>query len=279
METARVTSLLVARALVPAALVVLLADWWRLRCQRSILEDERDRERKLRLSERAGRTAAERKLRQGLQQQQQQAPACNSNSECAPAATGPCTYVPIGRIASCFIERRGTPRQGLLAPAARATLKLDAHVVQPRAALEGLEDFSHVWLLYDFHENTNATKLKPLGGSSGDASAEPDAGGPDALSGEPDAARDAAPALDAATLADAAPAPDAAALVDAAALIDAAPAPDATPAPDAVNPPPVGPPPADPAGPPPAAPGSNEAGGGPEVALGRTSGCVSMFHT
>jgi len=24
-----------------------------------------------------------------------------------------------------------------------------------------------VWLLYDFHENTNATKLKPLGGSSG----------------------------------------------------------------------------------------------------------------
>jgi tRNA (adenine37-N6)-methyltransferase len=167
METARVTSLLVARALVPAALVVLLADWWRLRCQRSILENERDRERKLRLSERAGRTAAERKLRQGLQQQQQQAPACNSNSECAPAATGPCTYVPIGRIASCFIERRGTPRQGLLAPAARATLKLDAHVVQPRAALEGLEDFSHVWLLYDFHENTNATKLKPLGGSSG----------------------------------------------------------------------------------------------------------------
>ena len=162
--TTRVTSLLV---LVPAALVVLLADWWRLRCQRSILEDARDRERKLRLSERAGRTAAERKLRQGLQQQQQQAPACNSNSECAPAATGPCTYIPIGRIASCFIERRGTPRQGLLAPAARATLKLDAHVVQPRAALEGLEDFSHVWLLYDFHENTNATKLKPLGGSSG----------------------------------------------------------------------------------------------------------------
>ncbi len=163
--------LLVRSVLVPTAVIVLLADWLRLRRQRRRLEDACERERNLRLSERAGRTAAERKLRHGLQQQQQQqqAPACKSDNE----TTQDCTYVPIGRIASCFIERRGTPRQGLLAPAARATLKLDAHVVQPRAALEGLEDFSHVWLLYDFHENTNATKLKPLpvaGGSRGGGS-------------------------------------------------------------------------------------------------------------
>ncbi|KAL1514939.1 hypothetical protein AB1Y20_004015 [Prymnesium parvum] len=77
------------------------------------------------------------------------------------------SYTAIGTISSCFVERRGTPRQGMLAPAARAWLQLDVRVVQP-AALEGLEQFSHVWLLYDFHENTNAAKLSSsAGGSAG----------------------------------------------------------------------------------------------------------------
>jgi tRNA-Thr(GGU) m(6)t(6)A37 methyltransferase TsaA len=46
----------------------------------------------------------------------------------------------------------------MLAPAARAKLRIRASVVQPAAALDGLSGFSHVWLVYDFHENTNAGK-------------------------------------------------------------------------------------------------------------------------
>ena len=53
----------------------------------------------------------------------------------------------------------------MLAPAARATLRIDSHVIQP-TALEGLETFSHVWLLYDFHENTNAAKLAQPSGQT-----------------------------------------------------------------------------------------------------------------
>lgn len=121
----------------------------------------------LRLEERAGRTAAEVRLRRQQQRQpqspppQQEEPGSAATSAAAPDAPPPaCTYRPIGRIASCYVERRGTPRQGLLAPAARAHLKLLRNAaVQPEPALEGLAGFSHVWLLYDFHENTNAAKL------------------------------------------------------------------------------------------------------------------------
>jgi tRNA (Thr-GGU) A37 N-methylase len=55
---------------------------------------------------------------------------------------------------SCFADRRGTPRQGTLVPAAKATIRFRASV--PPAALEGLEQFSHLWVLFVFHENTNA---------------------------------------------------------------------------------------------------------------------------
>ena len=40
------------------------------------------------------------------------------------------TYTAIGRVSSCFVERRGTPRQGCLVPGARAELKLSSRVVQ-----------------------------------------------------------------------------------------------------------------------------------------------------
>ena len=142
----RVSTLAASAALVAALAVEL----YRLRRQIRELERQNERENKLRLSERAGRTAAERKLRQLATSE--------ASGSSQPLSTA-CTYMPIGRVASCFIERRGTPRQGLLAPAARAMLKLDARAVQPCAALDGLEKFSHVWLLYDFHENTNAAKV------------------------------------------------------------------------------------------------------------------------
>lgn len=63
---------------------------------------------------------------------------------------------PIGEIDSCYRQCIGTPRQGLLVPASRAALKLTTHI-SPEA-LVGLDTFSHVWITFKFHLNTNTLK-------------------------------------------------------------------------------------------------------------------------
>ena len=136
-----------AWALATASVVtLLLAEMLRLHRQARRLRAECERAGRLRLEERAGRTAAERKLREAHSQSSQ------------PEQARQCKLTAIGTLASCFVDRRGTPRQGMLAPAARSQLKLDPNVIQP-SALEGLEQFTHVWLIFEFHENTNASKL------------------------------------------------------------------------------------------------------------------------
>lgn len=57
---------------------------------------------------------------------------------------------PIGRICSCFTEKFAIPRQPGLASAAKGLLKLDAPYDRPEA-IQGLEEVSHVWLLFIFH--------------------------------------------------------------------------------------------------------------------------------
>jgi tRNA-Thr(GGU) m(6)t(6)A37 methyltransferase TsaA len=63
---------------------------------------------------------------------------------------------PIAIIRSCFSTRNGTPRQPLLL--ARGRLLFDPARVPP-ASLEGLEEYSHCWIIYVFHLNTNLDKL------------------------------------------------------------------------------------------------------------------------
>jgi tRNA (adenine37-N6)-methyltransferase len=63
---------------------------------------------------------------------------------------------PIGEISSCYRQCIGTPRQGLLVPSSRAYLKLYT-TISPEA-LVGLEAFSHVWITFKFHLNTNTLK-------------------------------------------------------------------------------------------------------------------------
>ncbi|KAL6763893.1 TsaA-like domain-containing protein [Haematococcus lacustris] len=63
---------------------------------------------------------------------------------------------PIGHIQSCFSQRNGTPRQPQLVPAARCRLLLAPDI--PADCLEGLADYSHVWLLFVFHRNTDLAK-------------------------------------------------------------------------------------------------------------------------
>lgn len=60
------------------------------------------------------------------------------------------TFKPIGRIASCFTQKFGIPRQPGLVPEARA----DLNILPPyhrSEAFRGLEAFSHIWILFVFH--------------------------------------------------------------------------------------------------------------------------------
>lgn len=117
------------------------------------------KERRKRFDERVGRTKAERLVRE-------------LRLQTNPA--GIASLKPIGVLQSVFRDRRGTPRQSLLVPHARARLTLNvdvqgkgdcllsvddaAGVISPiasAASLEGLSEFSHVWLIGTFHENTD----------------------------------------------------------------------------------------------------------------------------
>lgn len=61
------------------------------------------------------------------------------------------TLTEIGIITSPFPLRAGTPRQGLLAPNTRSILTL--HPFIPKEALDDLEQYNHVWIIFQFHLN------------------------------------------------------------------------------------------------------------------------------
>ncbi|NBA95344.1 tRNA (N6-threonylcarbamoyladenosine(37)-N6)-methyltransferase TrmO [Pseudomonas sp. R5(2019)] len=76
---------------------------------------------------------------------------------------------PIGIVHSCFKEKFAIPRQPQLAPAARGVLELLPPFNQGDA-VQGLEQVSHVWLLFLFHqalEDKPRLKVRPprLGGN------------------------------------------------------------------------------------------------------------------
>ena len=73
------------------------------------------------------------------------------------------TFEPIGHIETCFHERFGTPRQPGLVPSAWGMIRLRPEL-NLSDALEGLEGFSHIWVVFVFHQNTNKgikTKVHP----------------------------------------------------------------------------------------------------------------------
>lgn len=78
---------------------------------------------------------------------------------------------PIGTVMTSFPEKNGTPRQGSVAPASKARLEI-GFGNNPQHSVEGLSDFSHVWLLFLFHHNGPHTppkaKVRPprLGGAT-----------------------------------------------------------------------------------------------------------------
>ena len=68
------------------------------------------------------------------------------------------TFRPIAFLQSVYKRRVGTPRQGLVVTQGRACIELLPWVRNGAEALKGLEVFSHCWVLFVFHENTNSHK-------------------------------------------------------------------------------------------------------------------------
>jgi tRNA (adenine37-N6)-methyltransferase len=60
----------------------------------------------------------------------------------------------IGTIQSCYKDKFGTPRQPGLAQDSRAFIHL-APEVQPEFSLDGLQGYTHLWVLFIFHKNTS----------------------------------------------------------------------------------------------------------------------------
>ncbi|KAM9330651.1 tRNA (adenine(37)-N6)-methyltransferase [Gastrophryne carolinensis] len=68
--------------------------------------------------------------------------------------TGQVLTKPIGFIESCFTAKNGTPRQPSVCSLSRGRLKIDKSVFNnPEHSVMGLEQFSHLWLLFIFHKN------------------------------------------------------------------------------------------------------------------------------
>jgi len=64
------------------------------------------------------------------------------------------SYQPIGHIQSIFLTRNGTPRQSGLSQYARASLVINkTFFTNPEHSLENLSQYSHIWLVWVFHQN------------------------------------------------------------------------------------------------------------------------------
>ncbi|XP_036186151.1 tRNA (adenine(37)-N6)-methyltransferase isoform X1 [Myotis myotis] len=68
--------------------------------------------------------------------------------------TGNLLTEPIGYLESCFSAKNGTPRQPSICRHSRACLRIRKSIFNnPEHSLMGLEEFSHVWILFVFHKN------------------------------------------------------------------------------------------------------------------------------
>jgi tRNA (adenine37-N6)-methyltransferase len=71
------------------------------------------------------------------------------------------TLRPIAHIRSCYPERFGIPRQSGLVPAATAQIVF-ANTGDNQLALRGIEEFSHLWVIFWFHGQDYGATFKPL---------------------------------------------------------------------------------------------------------------------
>ncbi|MFN8943775.1 MAG: tRNA (N6-threonylcarbamoyladenosine(37)-N6)-methyltransferase TrmO [Pseudobdellovibrionaceae bacterium] len=61
---------------------------------------------------------------------------------------------PIGSVQSCFKQKFGTPRQSGIVSQSVAEIVIDP-LWQPELSLTGLSQYSHLWVIFGFHQNGN----------------------------------------------------------------------------------------------------------------------------
>ena len=149
-------------------------DWPSLsRHDRAALERQVQNLEARRQEERTGRIRAEVKLRTAIKEAEQlrllaeHGRNINANSKPSPvektekgtitAASDDTTrramvLHAIGTVVSPYTKRMGTPRQSQLVPSSRGFIEFH-HV--PAATLSGISDYSHIWVIFEFHANTD----------------------------------------------------------------------------------------------------------------------------
>ncbi|XP_050096001.1 tRNA (adenine(37)-N6)-methyltransferase [Anopheles aquasalis] len=84
-----------------------------------------------------------------------------ADTENATAGDDDVHFKPIGVIRTVFSEKRAVPRQAILASTVVSRIELSPVIFNnPEHSLEGLENFSHFWIIYYFHRHPNHTKAK-----------------------------------------------------------------------------------------------------------------------
>jgi tRNA-Thr(GGU) m(6)t(6)A37 methyltransferase TsaA len=111
---------------------------------------------KKRQEERTGRIRAEVKLREALSKLKK-AKIETDDEHVLPLST-------VGIVHSPYPKRMGTPRQGALVPSSRGCIQFLSPL--PAEVLDGIDAYSHLWVIFQFHENTNLgtskkTKIRP----------------------------------------------------------------------------------------------------------------------
>lgn len=75
------------------------------------------------------------------------------------------TFKPMGFIETGFQNKRGVPRQPSVMVSSQGAVVVDNHVFNnPGHALSGLEEFSHMWIIFHFHavgSNSTPAKVSP----------------------------------------------------------------------------------------------------------------------
>uniref|UniRef100_A0A8D8I937 tRNA (Adenine(37)-N6)-methyltransferase n=1 Tax=Culex pipiens TaxID=7175 RepID=A0A8D8I937_CULPI len=71
------------------------------------------------------------------------------------------SFDPIGTIKTVFSDKRAVPRQASVASELLSRIELNQTIFNnPEHSLEGLDSFSHIWILYHFHRNPAHFKTK-----------------------------------------------------------------------------------------------------------------------
>lgn len=158
------TFTLVAVAVSSAASAAVISYWWIERKRSNEIAKLKER----RQEERTGRIRAEIKLRTALKECIKQTSSLDVEVESLRAlSSSPSSSPPssacsmqlraIGKIVSPYTKRMGTPRQPGLAPSSRGFIDLDQ---VPQASVSGIADYSHIWVIFEFHANTDLNSVK-----------------------------------------------------------------------------------------------------------------------